>query len=81
MFSPGVRKLVRKLLVLAVLVACLVVATPGRKAAAFSCCSACKQSYDACCPEGRQCPFDCEDSYYSCIPACYPLECPWLPFD
>jgi hypothetical protein len=80
MFSPKVRKLVRKLLVLTVLVTCLVVTTTERKGDAFSCCSVCKQDFDACCPDPRDCDFDCVSGYYNCIPQCYPLECPWLPY-
>jgi len=79
MFKPEVRKLVQRFLVLAVLLACLVLTTSGRRVSALSCCMACKQSYDACVINGNP-PFDCENEYYSCISEC-PLECPWLPYD
>lgn len=78
MFSPQLLKLVRKLLVLGVLMACLVVTSTASKGEASLCCFYCKQSYDACIESGEN-PFDCESAYYSCISGC-PLECPWLPY-
>jgi hypothetical protein len=83
MFKSGVQKLVRRLLVLSVLVACLVMISFQREVAASgsTCCPDCKAAYDACCAEygGMYCPFDCENLYYSCTSGC-PLVCPMIPY-
>lgn len=83
MLSPGVQKLVRRLLVLGVLVACLVTVSFQRKvAASYTCCPDCRAVYDACCAEygtPSYCPFECANLYYSCTSGCS-LECPMIPY-
>jgi len=80
MIRPEMSRLVRKLLTLGMLVACLCLFTmvsPGNRVAAAACCSSCDPAYESCVtgcgdPASSACLNFCERRYERCVHGCNP---------
>ncbi len=80
MNRPQMRRLVYRLLLIGMLVACLGVSSfnfAERKASAVACCSSCEPAFNSCIeacgdPPSSACIFFCNNRYNRCLSTCDP---------